>query len=136
MKRSMPLKRSAPLRRGKPPKAKRATPRRSERVRDPEFLAWVRTQPCALRDFTDAAGPCRGRVEANHLGKRPYGRKADDTTAAPFCQAHHQDWTDGRGFFDARRVSAEARRAYADQVIAFYRMRWDLRQQGVEEVPQ
>ncbi len=57
MKRSS-LKRKTPLRAsnspGKPRKrlpAKRATERRSSRVRDEEYLAWCRQQPCMVREF-------------------------------------------------------------------------------------
>lgn len=76
---------------------RRTKPRRSDRVRDPEFLAWVHTLPCAAR----ALSPCYGPIEADHQGWRPFGRKADDVTAVPLCLLHHRQRTDFSGPFRA-----------------------------------
>lgn len=63
--RSTPLRRT-PLRRRSRMPAKRATPRRSERVIDRAFLAFVHTQPCCARELLGHA--CEGRIEADHAG--------------------------------------------------------------------
>lgn len=71
------MKRS-PLRRRRP------TPRRASRVRDVDFMAWVKTLPCAAREVgLDSAYLCVGEVEADHAGRRGLGQKADDTTTIP-----------------------------------------------------
>jgi hypothetical protein len=93
-------------------KSKRATPRRSSRVRDEAWLAEVRRLPCCAPfayplAMVDPWTPCRGRVEADHAGARPLGRKASDDTAIPLCQRHHRERTDYSGHFkgwDAARM--------------------------------
>lgn len=81
---------------------RRATPRRSDRVRDPEFMRWVRRQPCSVRvDPPDPnrLTPCSGRVQADHMGERAVGRKADDITCAPMCAGHHVQRSSHHGSF-------------------------------------
>lgn len=80
MLRRTPLKRRKPMRRGRPkPTAYR------RRVRNLPYMAWIRAQACAARWM----GGCRGRIEADHAGERPVGRKADDLTCIPLCHTHH-----------------------------------------------
>lgn len=82
----------------KPLPRKRSTPRRSSRVRDEAWLAEVRKLQCAA--VSDSCGThCLGRVEADHAGARPLGRKASDDTAIPMCQRHHRERTDATGYF-------------------------------------
>lgn len=45
------------------------------------------------------ATPCGGRVQADHMGERAFGKKADDTTCVPICRNHHGERTDYRGVF-------------------------------------
>ncbi len=89
--------------------ARRAKPRRSERVRDAAYLAFVRTLPCAAGAVGHAL--CWGAVDPHHAGCHPLGRKADDTTAIPLCRGHHRALTDGR-LLDQR-----ARRIFEDAAI-------------------
>lgn len=85
MKRT-PLKRKTPLARTSRLPARRATPRRSERVEDSAYVASVHTLPCCARDLS----PCDGPIEADHAGKKSgMGRKADDATCIPLCRDHH-----------------------------------------------
>ncbi len=106
--------------RTKKPPTKRSKPRRSGRVIDKAYLAWVRTQPCVH------SGPdCHGRVEASHLGERPFGRKADDDTAVPHCSNHHEQWTgkvNARGFCEG--WSRQERRDYAFFQTRFYQQHY------------
>lgn len=81
---TLPQRKAYP-KRSAPPKRKRATPRRSERVHDRLFLDFVRGLPCAMA----ALGRCYGRTEADHVGPRPLGRKADDDSAVPLCSRCH-----------------------------------------------
>lgn len=85
MKRSA-LKRTTRLR------PRRPTPRRSERVVDEAFLAFVRTLPCA--SCGDELG-----VQAHHAGPHPLGRKASDDTAIPLDGPCHGALHDGRAKF-------------------------------------
>ena len=133
LKRSAPLRRKAPLKRSKPPKRKRSTPRRSARVRDPEYLQIVRGLACCAPPPMRPSDPAHfmnisreewnrheGPVEADHAGQRPVGRKADDSTAIPMCRRHHRMRTDYSGCFagwDAARM-----RAWCDQQIAATRL--------------
>lgn len=86
MKRSA-LKRKTPLRRNSP--SKRQVPRKvsayKARVRDVDYMLWVKRLPCAARTL----GGCRGRVEADHAGRRALGQKAHDRTCIPLCRTHH-----------------------------------------------
>lgn len=92
-----PLKRRTPLARTGRVKARRSSPRRSDRVRDPAFLDWVHTQPCSARDVPGHR--CAGPIEADHMGERPAGRKADDLTCAAMCRQGHRERTDFSGPF-------------------------------------
>jgi hypothetical protein len=90
--------------RSAPPPKKRTRERRSERVRDAEYLAWVRTQPCAYRAYDERIGntlsyglwhvcPKNTRIEAHHAGRRPMGRKCNDREAVPLCHESHDELT-------------------------------------------
>ena len=52
-------------------------------VRDPRYLAWIRTLPCAV------CGSRRG-IEASHTGPHGLGQKSSDLTAIPLCRKHHR----------------------------------------------
>lgn len=99
MKRSLPITRNAPLRRSTRLRQRRATPRRSERVRDPAVLARVAALPCAARGL--AGHTCAGRVEVDHVGPRPLGRKCSDAAGelVPLCSRAHRERTDFTGSF-------------------------------------
>lgn len=126
--RRTPLKRGKPLQRTTWMKQRRATPRRSERERDPEFMHWVRRQPCSVRvDVPDPnrITPCRGRVESDHMGERPVGRKASDDTCAPMCSKHHKERTWHRGaFFE---LDQEQLRAWRGRAIERTQQGWRTR---------
>ena len=64
------LKRSRMRRKPKPNKY-------NTRLRDLEYMGFVKTLPCCLC----GGGP----VEAHHSGDRAYGHKADDRTCIPLC---------------------------------------------------
>jgi Putative HNHc nuclease len=57
-------------------------------IRSPEYLAWLREQPCAV-----GLG-CEGRTEACHVRKGTdggMGMKPSDNFALPLCQKHHRE---------------------------------------------
>lgn len=97
-----------------PLKRRRSTPRRSGRVRDVEYMLLVKQLPCVFHASHPAA--CEGPVEADHAGRRPLGRKANDDTCIPLCRSHHRDRTDARNFFAG--ISAPLMRRWCDRMIA------------------
>jgi hypothetical protein len=90
---------SCPKFRPKYPRKRR--PRRLSRAgSDPAYLAWVRTQYCAVGISTWRAYVCEGTIHAHHAGRRPgVAMKAPDDTAIPLCSKHHRQWHDGTGVF-------------------------------------
>lgn len=109
--RNKPLRSRTPLERSTPLPRRRATPRRSDRQRDRAYLLRVKGLPCLL----DGTGCCWGSIEADHAGPRPYGRKADDSTAIPLCTQHHRERTDYSGFFAG--FTAVEMRVWCDRAI-------------------
>lgn len=116
MKRSPAPKRKAPL------KHKRSKPRRSERQRDLDYMAFVRGRPCIVGAQADIGG-CEGRTEADHAGRRPLGRKCSDRDTIPLCSKHHRDRTDLRDFFAG--WSATEMRAWLDAAIKHTRTAYE-----------
>lgn len=107
MKRS-PLKRKSRL------KPRRSAPRKSGRVRWPEYLDEVRQLPCYVCGKPGPSDP-------DHQGPHPYGRKADDDTAVPMDRDCHRRRTDGylpvgRAAW-RRALSKEEMRAWCDRAI-------------------
>ena len=86
------MKRSTPLRRRTPLRAKsRRKAARWAHLRDPQYLAWVRSQPCVGREFP--AHECWGPIDASHTGRKPAAYvKAGDQTAIPKCRRLHIQW--------------------------------------------
>ena len=78
--------------------AKRRRERRSARVRDRDFLAYVHTVPCVLAG-DHGPFPCSGRIEASHGWRRPLGRKDNDDTCVPLCFMHARQWDNDNGYF-------------------------------------
>jgi hypothetical protein len=60
-------------------------------VKDPVFLAWVRTRPCVAAYL----GRCRGAIQAHHAGARGLGQKCRDDESIPLCDGHHDLFHDG-----------------------------------------
>jgi Protein of unknown function (DUF968) len=71
---------------------------KTERLRSPRHLAWVRSLPCSVPG-------CRGEmVQAHHVRKGAgVGMKPADRYAAPVCIEHHTEGhTGGWRTFEAR----------------------------------
>jgi hypothetical protein len=105
-------------------------PKPRGRVHDQRFLDWCHLQPCVLGNVAGAQ-PCRyigGMPEANHAGKRPKGRKADDDTCLPMCNRHHEDYTLHLHFFAARPDGW--RDAWRAQQIAIVQAAYKVRDEG------
>lgn len=91
----------------------------SRRPRDGEYMAWVKTLPCAAREF----GPCQGLIEADHAGDRAAFRRAPDDTCIPLCGEHHRQRTEYRGPWG--RMSRDERRAWRHRAIERTREQWE-----------
>lgn len=79
------LARGEPLKRKSPVRRKRSQPRRSERVEDAAYRAYIQAQPCLVVG-------CRCQSDWHHYGKHPKGRKCDDRETVPICFHHHIEW--------------------------------------------
>ena len=56
-------------------------------VRNPGYLRWIRTLPCAVCRTTRA-------VEAAHTGPHGISQKSSDLSAIPLCVRHHRTGDD------------------------------------------
>lgn len=65
---------------------------RQPRERDEHYLAWLRTQPCAICGKTPS-DPAHLRFSSIGDGKRETGagEKSSDHWAVPLCRAHHNE---------------------------------------------
>jgi hypothetical protein len=107
-------------------KQRRATRRRSDRVRDVPYMLAVKQLPCCARLLADldrfgarrmtSIADCSLAIEADHAGVRPAGRKCSDRETIPLCSYHHICRTDRVGPF--RDWSRAAMRAWLDARIA------------------
>lgn len=136
MKRTAPLHSRSTLKRSTPmarrtrlnPRSKTNSYRRRER--DLEFMRWVRHQPCILRVICPflsmpvgfATTPCSGPVEADHMGERGIGQKADDRTCVPMCRNHHRERTDHMRTF--RPLTRDELRAWRAAAIEHTQAAW------------
>lgn len=93
---------------------RRATPRRSGRVRDRAFEIWVHTRPCAAIGLPGHV--CNGPVQADHQGRRAFGRKANDDTEVALCPLAHLQRDAFKGPF--KTWDHDRMRAWLDDNIA------------------
>jgi hypothetical protein len=54
----------------------------------PEYLDFIRSQPCVI--CARKARPQFSRTEAAHVGQRGLGQKCSDWEAIPLCGCHHR----------------------------------------------
>lgn len=117
---------------------KRTKRRRSSRVHNDEFLAFVRVQLCSVQQewpksetcgweqFSSPHMPafaCEGRIDPDHDSRgRGYGQKSSDTLAIPICRKHHRHRTDRNGVF--RYMTKEEMHAWVDRAQARTRANW------------
>lgn len=86
MKRSRPLKRS-PLK-PRQTRINRTHKSRFPKIRDQQFIAWIRNQPCALASRTQCDYWFTSS-EADHVRTRGAGGQ-DHANLIPLCRKHHQ----------------------------------------------
>jgi hypothetical protein len=66
---------------------------REPRIEDPEYLAWLRTLPCAVCGDDTSTEAAHLRVGSINDGK-PYtgmAEKSSDKWALPLCSRHHRE---------------------------------------------
>jgi hypothetical protein len=106
----VPLRRSAPLPRGMAPR--RRTPVRKRRFRprrgperDPDYLAWIRTLPCAVCSRVSGGATVIEAAHTNVLGPRGLGQKTTDFSAIPLCSGHHRENLDSYHLLGEKKFS-------------------------------
>lgn len=127
---------------------KRGTTSYSRRDRNFDFMGWIKQQPCIVIDlqpilFIRRTLPlietarlirlvschlvtiCAGDVEADHMGARGLGQKADDYTCVAMCSQHHRERTDHSGIF--RPLNRDEVRAWRDVAIERTQAAWSNR---------
>ena len=67
-------------------------------VRNPGYLRWIRSLPCAVCRTTRA-------VEAAHTGPHGLGQKSSDLSAIPLCGRHHRTGDDSYHRLGPRRFA-------------------------------
>src|SRR5512142_103221 len=67
-------------------------------IRDPRYLAWIRTLPCIVCASTR-------RIEAAHVGPHGLGQKASDRSTVPLCPKHHRTADDSYHHLGPRKFS-------------------------------
>lgn len=135
MKRSTPLKRKTRLR-------ARGKTKYRRRERDLEYMRKVKRLPCIVRVYAQqvrlealvrgvdapSVTTCSGPVQADHMGKRGLGQKADDKTCVGICQTHHGERTDYRGYF--KNWTAVDMRSFCDWAIEWTQARVEETSRG------
>jgi hypothetical protein len=108
------------------PRARRPGPPRRGRVRDREYLAWIRQFSCVvcIPPSSNWWMPFCGSTvsEAAHVGQRGLGQKCSDRETIPLCAEHHRNGRDsvhvlGKRFWphhglDRYRLIAELNQRY------------------------
>lgn len=119
----VPMMRRTPLRARRWGIARKPPRRLLTSQSDVGYLDWVHGEPCCVRGMM-GAGPCRGRIEANHAGRKPgIALKAHDRTCLPKCSEHHRQWTEHTGVFAG--WTKDKRRMWADALILATQQRHD-----------
>lgn len=113
------IKRGPPRAKSKKPSKLPPEPRQGKerRLEDPEYLAFIRHQPCLVPG-------CRCRpVEAHHYGERGLGQKCRDDETAPLCWFHHRPWWHDRGHLPG--MTPEESRELIKSTGQKLRARWE-----------
>jgi hypothetical protein len=112
------LKRTSSLRRSPMCPSKRRS-KYARRERDFEYMGFVKALLCSVEEEwpnpDERPTECGGVIEADHMGARGLGQKADDRTCAPMCRDHHREHTDHTGTF--KHVDRETERAWRERAI-------------------
>lgn len=138
MLRRTPLRSRKTLRRKTWLRARSKTNSYRLRERDTERMLWTKRQPCMVRELPPflfvgtpeqaaqyKATPCSGRVEADHMGERGMGQKADDSTVVPMCKHHHAERHNHKGVFFT--LTKPELRAWRAQAIERAQAAWSKR---------
>jgi hypothetical protein len=99
--------------------------RRSSRVEDKAYLAWLRLQPCGVARLLGRSDLCGGPTDPDHERQGVgMGQRASDRRAWPCCRIHHSQRHDLNGFFrgfDGDRLTDFIERRIEDANVAYER---------------
>jgi hypothetical protein len=125
LKRKTPLARSGPLKRYTPlrPASRKSIAKKRAKLglADEDYLAWIRSLPCAVCPLDD-------RTHAHHLkhgkGERRGGMgiRVHDHLTIPSCARHHRQFHAGTGYFKG--WSKERKLKWQERWIARLRKRY------------
>ena len=99
-------------------------------LRDPKYLAWIRTMPCIVclkRCGTLLVQNLQEtQTEAAHVGDRGFRQKCSDRETLPICAGHHRTFTTsqhvlGKAFWNFWHLDREA-------LIAAYNLAYEERE--------
>lgn len=95
--------------------AKRATERRTSKVRDRSYKDEVKLLRCCA---PGAPSGCRGPIDPSHTDHdHGRGQKGDDTSCVPHCRKHHDDWENRPGAGVFKGWTKAQWRAYAAEMV-------------------
>lgn len=125
------LTRRTPLRRTGRVRPRREDPRRSSRVENPHYLAWLRLQRCGVAvAFPAEASRCAGPTDPEHKREGVgMGQRASDVDAWGCCRLHHDERHDGRGVFAA--MDRATLRQFINCQIGMYRAAYTVHLAGL-----
>jgi hypothetical protein len=88
------IKRRTPLKRSQKPIVKRrAKPRRGP-MRSPEYRAWLKTKRCCVCPAMSS--------DPAHTENNGMRSKGPDSSCAPLCRQHHEEYDRGRKAFEVK----------------------------------
>lgn len=137
MLRRSPLRRTSPLARRTRLRPRGDTKYR-RRPRDFAYMGWVKRQVCMVSILAPmlfmragkilglkTTSRCSGPIEADHMGARGMGQKADDRTCVPMCSNHHRERHAHAGTFF--HLNRDEMRAWRTEAIAITQAGWENR---------
>ena len=132
LRRITPLRASKPVVRSTPLRKRRAHPRGRGELEDPDYLAWIRAQPCRVTG-------CQNHSEAHHLRHTETGAAMgahvkDDRRAISLCHYHHITWLHQMPWVLRAEVKCELR-AWQDSQLALQRAEYLRRLGGSVDFP-
>jgi hypothetical protein len=90
-------------------------------MRDPKYLAWLRDLYCIVCIRQDHVVECN-LIDPAHTENNGMGSKGRDSSCAPLCRKHHQEYDAGRAVFgekygvDMPKIAAEHYARYLNEV--------------------
>jgi len=87
---------------------------KSASIRDPEYLAWLRTRSCVACGWDGGCDP-------SHHGRHGIGLKPSDHSAVPLCRRCHNHWHSTGKVFGQDHLDRDQTRAWLAKQVAAQR---------------